>query len=171
MGWVKTSLFAVTVVALGMVCGSALAAGQGSYEVLSSSQDGITFRVKLPHYSLDMLSYDGVEYVRPFSPDLVPFAAEGEPDLGLFPVMLAVPPGAGVELGSYSLSGVETLRGVRVIPVPHIGVSEEGPNGLPVYTFEEDRSIYGGSGPFPARSVEVADRGRLRRQDVVRVLV
>ena len=173
MGWVKSSLVSVAaVVALVLVVsGASLAAGFTGQEIVAQSEDEVTFTVRLPHYRLDTLFHDGIEYARPFATGLVSFAGKGAPDLPVFSVLLALPPGAEARLVSANVAGESTIEGVRIAPVPVIEALGEGNNRLPIYFYEEDPAVYGNASGFPAPAVWLVDRGRLRHQDVVRVFV
>jgi hypothetical protein len=171
MGWAKIRTFGLVSLWTLVLCGISLAAGSGTYEILSQGEDGIAFTVRLPHYRLDTLSYEGVEYVRPFAVGLVSFAEEGAPDLPVFSVLLAVPPGADARLVSVALSGGGSIDGVRVAPIPRIEATGEGNQRFATYIYAEDKAVYGSSSAFPERAAWLTDHGTLRHQDVVRVLI
>ena len=90
--------------------GSSYAAGSAGHELVAESDDQVTFTVRLPHYRLDAVVQDAVEYARPFAPGLVPFAAVGAPDLWLYPVLLAVPEGAEVSVVSFTVDAWTVLE-------------------------------------------------------------
>jgi hypothetical protein len=171
MGWAKTRIVAVVAVWLVVGCGVSLAGGFGAYEVLSQSEDEITFSVKLPRFDLDTLIYEGVEYVRPWAMGLVPFGEEGAPDLPVFSVLLAVPPGAEVELVSISRTGGGSMEGVRIAPVPRIEAVGEDGGRFPVYVYAEDGELYRSTSYLPQNGAWLEDRGTLRHQNVVRVVI
>ncbi len=134
--------------------------------------NGVTLTVKLPPYGFEELAIDGTVYseIRA-SGDLVPFAAEGQPDLPIYAIMLAVPRGGSARIESFSRSDETTVDGIRIVPVPRIEGRGEGANTFADHIYEEDESVYGADRTFPERTVWLGDRGRMRHQDVVRVFI
>jgi hypothetical protein len=143
----------------------------GDYEILSQSNEAIAFRVRLPRYSLTSREIDGSPYSKIEGPGLVGFATAGEPDLPGYNVLLAVPPGADATLEGFSVGSETFLDGIRIAPVPRIVGTGEGVGRFAAYVYDESTSIYQGDLPFPPSRVWLADRGRLRHQDVIRVYV
>jgi hypothetical protein len=134
--------------------------------------NSVTLAVRLPRYGFEELAVDGTVYseIRA-SGDLVPFAGEGEPDLPIYAVMLAVPRGGAARIESFTRSDETTVDGIRIAPLPRIEARGEGANAFADHIYEENESVYGADRPFPERTVWLGDRGRMRHQDVVRVFI
>jgi hypothetical protein len=178
---VRGALVAMGIAALvgmGAAGSSAASSPWPSPQILSQSSAEIVFTVKVPPYSLDTLSVGGVTYTKIKGPGFAPFAAEGQPNLPVLSFVVAVPAGGAARLVSAERSGETTLEGVRIVPVERaVGPGEgsrEGGEDAPrfaEFAYTEEDSIYGAGLIFPSQSVWLTDPGRMRRQDVVRVMV
>jgi hypothetical protein len=139
-------------------------------EIISQSESEITFRVRVPDFELRPITVDGISYTEVYASGLVPFAQEGRPNLPVVAVTLAVPPGRNARVLTYSRSDEYTLGDIRIAPVPRLVAVGEGAERFPDYVYAEDPEVYG-AGAFPARAVWLADRGILRHQDIVKVVI
>jgi hypothetical protein len=151
-----------------------LAASSPVAKIVSATSDRIVLTVAVPPYDLETVEAEGRVYTRIMGSGLAPFARGGQPDLPVIPVLVALPPGAEPRLVSVERSGATYLDGVRVVPVesfPPPRQSERVESEFADFVYAENDSIYGAAAPFPAEDVWLADRGKLRHQEVVKVLV
>ena len=139
--------------------------------LMSGSAEAVTFTVPLGDYVLEPVSVEGRTYVRIVATGLVPFAAEGEPNVPVVPVMLAVPPGAVARVTSAELVGETAVDGVRVVPVEAVRAVLGDAGKFATSVYAEEVTAYGGDQVFPRQVAWVAGAGRLRHQDVARILV
>jgi hypothetical protein len=164
-------------------------------KIVSESQSEIVIEVGVPDYSLEPVEAEGKAYTRITGTGFVRFAREGEPDLPSIPVLLAVPPAGEPVITSVERWDQTSIEGLRPAPVERpaerprglgdgLGVGL-GPGGDPggylgsggsqpgfaEWVLEEDARIFDGGDVFPRESVWLADRGTLRRQEVVKVVV
>ncbi|HVP58263.1 MAG TPA: C25 family cysteine peptidase, partial [bacterium] len=161
--------FALAVVAV--VLAGPGEARSSAARILAESPTEITFTVRTPSYELDTLNTGGLRYTVVRSAGLTPFAREGEPNLPAVPVLLAIPPGSRPRLLGVERLGETTRSGVRVAPLERVVASGEGAERHADYVYAEQDSIYGADRAYPRRTAWLCDRGRLRHQDVVRVMV
>jgi hypothetical protein len=165
---------ALAVLGMLLVAGLAWSASWPRTEIVSETADRIVLSVTVPPYSLETVEANGRTYTRIMGLGLVPFAQEGQPDLPVIPVLLAVPPGGNARLVAVERSDQTRLEDVRVVPVESFQErheSERRPDDFANYVYAEDETIYGARVAFPSRDVWLADRGRLRHQDVVKVVL
>ncbi len=151
--------------------GSVRAASWPTPQVISQSQDEIVFSVRVPGYSLEPVLADGKTYTNIIAQGLVPFAGEGEPNLPVIAVLLALPPGGNARLVSFEKSDETTLEGVRIVPVERVEARGEGVEKFANYVYAEKESVYAGRSVFPGEVVWLGQKGRMRHQDVVRVFI
>jgi hypothetical protein len=170
MGWGKIRIVACLALAVVAAAEGALSVDMDACRIVSESEKAITFTVELPSYSLERVTYGGETYSKPVVRGFVPFASEGAPDLPVFSILLAVPPGGDASLESFSRSEETAIGNVRLLPVPRIAARGEGPDKFPEYVYEEG-VVYEGGSSFPDVPVWLEQRGRMRHQDVVRVIV
>jgi hypothetical protein len=158
------------VLSLIIIAGTAQAASWQNCEIVSQDEGQVTMRFRLPRYSLEEVRVGERAYSRiDIGGDLVPFAGEGEPDLPVFVIMLATPAAGNARVGSFSVTGEAVHEGVRIIPVARVEARGEGPDRFADHIYDEKVSVYDESRLFPERRVWLADPGRLRNQDVIRV--
>ncbi len=143
--------------------------GRG-YTVVSQTERTLTFTVDLPAYRLEEIAYEGGSYLKPVVTGYAPFALQGSPDLPVFTVLVAVPPGGDASIASFTRSDERVLQNMRVAPVPGILARGDGPEKFADYVFREG-DAYQSAAPYPAAPVWLDQRGRMRHQDVVRVYV
>ena len=167
-------LAAVVVIGLIGLAAEGLAASRPEAGIVSATDERIVLTVKVPPYALERVEAEGRVYTRITGSGFGPFAREGQPDLPVIPVLVALPPGAEPRLVSVERSGPSYVDGVRVVPVESFGgprESQRAEGALADFVYAENESIYGVAAPFPARDVWLADRGKLRHQEVVKVIV
>jgi hypothetical protein len=151
---------------------TARAAAWQDLTIQTQDDNSLTFVIELPRYSIKERTIDGTVYseIRAAG-DLVPFAGEGEPDLPIYAVILAVPRGGRASIESFSSSDETVTDGIRILPVPRIEAAGEGTDRFATYIYEEAETVYSRDGRFPEQIVWLGDRGRMRNQDVVRVFI
>ena len=151
--------------------GPGVAAASPAVTVLEDRADGIVFTVTTPAFSLDTLAVDGRPYGVVRAPGLRPFAREGEPNLPVLPVLVALPPGSEARIVSVERLGETMVAALRPVPVERMVASEEDGRRYADLVYAEKDSVYQADLIFPTSSAWLADRGRIRSQEVVRVLV
>ncbi|HVP56531.1 MAG TPA: C25 family cysteine peptidase [bacterium] len=163
-----------TLILAGLALGLAQSSGWAQWsapEVVRQTSDQLVFRVHLATYSLERLDLAGHTYTQVIAPGLVPFARAGEPNVPVLPVMIAVPAEGRARLLSVELAEETSLDGIRVVPVEGIRAVGSDQGKFADYTYAEKDSIYGATEVFPREAAWLADPGRLRHQDVVKVMV
>ncbi|MFC1799593.1 C25 family cysteine peptidase [Candidatus Eisenbacteria bacterium] len=173
MGSGKTSLW----VCLICICtlflswfGASTALAADGYRLISEGERTLTFTVDLPSYDLDEFTYEGEVYSSLFVTGYAPFSPEGSPDLPVFTILVAVPPGGDASIASFSRSDERVIENVKIAPVPVILAMGEGPYKSAYYEFGEGPA-YEATAPYPEVPVWIDQKGRMRHQDVVRVYV
>ena len=173
MGSGKTSLWVCLICIFTLILswpGAPEVLAADEYRLVSEGESALTFTVDLPRYDLEEFIYEGEVYSRPYVTGYAPFSPVGSPDLPVFTILVAVPPGGNARIASFTRSDEVVIENVRIAPVPEILATGEGAEKHPYYEFAEGEP-YREAAPYPGTPVWTGQRGRMRHQDVVRVYV
>ena len=156
----------------------ARATGGDEVRLLSSGARGIVLDLDVPAYTVEAVEIEGQTYHRLSIGGYSLAGAPGEPELPQRGLLLSIPPEAQVRLAVLE-TGSTLTKGFRIPPVPEIGVNLPDPchnpllEGVPdvQVRFNEDQAVYSCDAFFPSLVAEIGDRGYLRDQRYVQVLV
>ncbi|MEE9911669.1 MAG: hypothetical protein K4571_08080 [Deltaproteobacteria bacterium] len=140
---------------------------EGEVNLVSSGHSGLTLELSAPSLMMEKMTLsEGVATrlrVRGWSATLAP----GSPDLPVRGVLVQVPPDGRITLEA-TAEETSSVPGVHIAPVPTQTVSDAG---VVDKKYIKDRSIYSGSGFFPAQIAQVERVGIMRGVSVARVMM
>jgi hypothetical protein len=146
---------------------SSLGASQpAGLQLISTSATEVVFSFEPPRRQVSDIATDGNSFFQFVYDGGECTGAPGEPCLPSTAVLVAVPPGAQIQV-EVEPEAAEIFAGTRLLPVPRLTVV----GGFTQKIYEVNESIYAEAEPWPAELVRVAEVGRFRDQRVARLVL
>jgi hypothetical protein len=145
--------------------------------LLQSDAAGIVLELQVPAYTVRTVEVDGRSYQRLSIQGYGLSSTPGKPELPQRGLLLGIPPHAEADLEVLHVEST-SAGGFNVYPVPERSIKPLDPGLAPLdevsdvqVKFVKNQSVYATNAFFPSAVAEIGDRGYLRDQRYVQVLI